>query len=183
MIILIGPSGVGKSSFLDCLLKDYPQSRDIITYTTRSMRQGESEGNPYHFVTSAQFERLKSQGFFVEYATVHNNNYGTPLDQIEQAWKQNQIVVMDIDIQGAKTLKSKFPQALSIFILPPNLDALRNRVLKREGNEPKDMNLRMRNAEIEMAQASKFDHQIINDHFEVAYSSLKKIIDQFLRNG
>jgi guanylate kinase len=183
MILLIGPSGVGKSSFLDQALKDFPALRDTITYTTRSMRKGESQGQPYHFVTMERFKELIAQGFFVEHAKVHDNLYGTPSDQIEESWRLGRVVIMDIDVQGAKTFKAKYPQALSVFILPPSIDSLRQRIVKREGSVPADIEVRMRNAEMEMALANQFDRQIINDSFAVAYGQLKKLIEEFLERG
>lgn len=181
MILLIGPSGVGKSSFLDRALQDFPQLRDTITYTTRAMRQGESEGNPYHFVSVPRFKELLGQGFFVEHAQVHDNLYGTPSSQIEESWALGRVVIMDIDVQGAKTFKTRYPSALAVFILPPSIDSLRNRIIKREGKVPKDIDVRMKSAEREMALADRFDCQIINDDFEPAYARLKKLIEEFIQ--
>ncbi len=182
LIVLIGPSGVGKSSFLERALVDFSQLRDAITYTTRAMRQGESEGQPYHFVTRPKFEELIKQGFFIEFAEVHGNLYGTPVHQLEDAWKSNQVVVMDVDVQGARTFQAKYPEALTIFILPPTIDALRQRIIKREGKIPKDMELRLKNAEGEMAQAHLFSHQVVNDDFTAAYGQIKKLIEDFIGN-
>jgi len=181
MVILIGPSGVGKSSFLERALTDFAQLRDTITYTTRSMRQGESEGCPYHFVSKAKFQELLKQNFFIEHAEVHGNLYGTPYSQLEEAWLKNEVIVMDVDVQGAYTFKAKFPTALTVFILPPSIDALRQRILKREGKPPSDMAVRLENAEKEIAQSTQFDHQITNDDFDVAYGQLKKLIEDLLR--
>lgn len=180
MILLIGPSAVGKSSLLDKALTEFERLRDTITYTTRGMRKGESQGQPYHFVTKEEFKTKITENFFVEYAEVHGNLYGTPSDQIEESWRLGKVVIMDIDVQGAKTFKSKYPQALAIFILPPSIDSLRQRIISREGRIPDDIEVRMRNAEIEMAQAGQFDRQIVNDNFNQAYSQLKKLIEEFL---
>lgn len=183
MIILIGPSGVGKSSFLDRAVLDFSRLRDTVTYTTRAMRTGEKEGQPYHFVSREQFQKLITQGFFVEHAEVHGQFYGTPLHQLEDAWGEKDVLIMDVDVQGAHTFKSKYPDSLTIFILPPNLDALRHRLIKRgRGEAPIDLDVRLRNAEIEMAQAPRFDHQVINDNFDVAYAEIKKLIEEYLRN-
>lgn len=177
MMILVGPSGVGKSSFLDRALEEIPSIMDIITYTTRSMRTGEEEGQPYHFISRDEFEKRIEQGFFVEWAEVHGNLYGSSADQLEQAWSEGKVVVMDVDVQGAKTIKEKYPQCMTVFILPPSSDALRQRVIKREGGEPKDLNLRMENAVKEMELAETFDRQIVNSDFETAYSEIKKMIE------
>lgn len=180
MILLIGPSAVGKSSLLDKALADFPQLRDTITYTTRGMRKGESQGHPYHFVSKEEFKQKISGNFFVEYAEVHGNLYGTPSDQIEETWRLGRVVIMDIDVQGAKTFKSKYPQSLAIFILPPSINALRQRIIKRENKVPDDIEIRMRNAQIEIGQVGEFDRQIVNDNFNHAYAQLKKLIEEFL---
>lgn len=183
MIIVAGPSGAGKSSFLERAIKDYDQLVDTVTYTTRRMRAGESEGHPYHFVSEAKFRELIDQGFFIEWAHVHDRMYGTPMHQLTDAWREGKVVIMDVDVQGAKTFKSKYPQALSVFILPPSIDALRQRVMKRDGKVPADLELRMQNAQKEMAQASQFDRQVTNDQFEQAYSEFKKMIEEILENS
>lgn len=183
MVILIGPSGVGKSSFLEKALKDFSQLRDTVTYTTRPMRQGESEGNPYHFVGSEKFRELIRQNFFVEHAEVHGNLYGTPLYQLEEAWNKGEVIIMDVDVQGAKTFQRLYPQALTIFILPPSIDALRQRIIKRGGKAPSDLDLRLKNAELELAQAETFMHRLINDDFSLAYAELKRLIEAFLRSS
>jgi len=183
MILLIGPSGVGKSSFLDKALIDFPVLRDTITYTTRAMRTGESQGQPYHFVTKERFRELLEKNFFVEHAEVHGNLYGTPRDQIEESWRLGRVVIMDIDVQGAKTFKAQFPQALAIFVVPPSIDALRQRIISREGKVPGDIEVRMRTAEKEMTLADRFDRRLVNDDFHAAYAQLKKLIEEFLGAG
>ncbi len=181
MLILIGPSGVGKSTFLSRCLEDYDQFVDTITYTSRSLRKGESEGHPYHFVSEERFKELIDEGFFIEWAKVHNCYYGTPEHQIYDTWKQGKIVIMDVDVQGAKTFKAKFPQALTVFILPPSVDALRKRVSRRDGGAPKDIETRMKNAQIEIDQAKDFDLRLINEDFETAYAELRKMIEENLK--
>lgn len=181
ILILVGPSGAGKSSFLDRALEDYSQLRDVITCTTRAMRAGETDGNPYFFINRDRFQELIKQDHFVEWAEVHGNLYGVPENQIHEAWEQGKAVIMDIDIQGARTLKAKFPQSLSIFVNPPSIEELRQRVTKRAGGTPpKDLELRMQNAEKEMACAGEFTHQVVNEDFEACYKEIKKIIEESL---
>ncbi len=181
IIILVGPSGAGKSSFLDRALEDYPQLRDVITCTTRQMRPGEKDGDPYFFINKKRFLELTQQDYFVEWAEVHGHLYGVPENQIHEAWRQNKAVIMDIDVQGARTLKSKFPQSLSIFILPPSIEELRQRVIRRSGGQsPTDLDLRMQNAEREMTSAYRFNHQLVNKDFERCYKEIKKIIEESL---
>lgn len=180
LIIVAAPSGAGKSSFVERICKDDPRLVDIITFTTRKMRKGETEGSPYHFIESEDFQNKIKQGFFVEWAKVHTNFYGTSYKSIEDAWAQGKCGIMDIDIQGVVTFKSKFPDAKTIFILPPSIDELRRRIEKRDGGMPADIEVRMANAEKEIREASKFDFQIVNDDFEQSYGEFKKIIEELL---
>src|SRR4051794_2073706 len=127
MVLIIGPTAVGKSSILERALSDHPQLVDIITYTTRPMRAGESEGHPYHFVSDSDFKRRIEQRFFIEWALVHGRMYGTPRDQVEKATAEGRGIIIDIDVQGAKTMLKEFPEAVTIFLMPPSVDALRQR--------------------------------------------------------
>lgn len=181
MIILAAPSGAGKSSFVEKICQEDGRLVDTVTYTTRAMRKGESEGKPYHFVSREQFEAKLKDNFFVESAVVHNHLYGTPYYQLEEAWKQEKCVIMDVDVQGAKTFKQKFPNAKTLFILPPSIDELRRRIQRRDGQVPKDLEVRMKNAELEMQQSSTFDRQIINDDFAKAFAEFKKIVEEWLK--
>jgi guanylate kinase len=176
MIIVAAPSGAGKSSFVERISQEDNRLVDIITYTTRAQRRGESQGRPYHFVSREEFERLLNEDFFVEHARVHENMYGTPIDQLEKAWDLGKCVIMDVDVQGAETFRRKFPRSKSIFILPPSIDELRRRVFKRDGKVPGDIEVRMTNAEKEISRAHEFDFQIVNDIFETSYAEFKKIV-------
>jgi len=182
MIIISAPSGAGKSSFITRLLKDFPVLKDTITYTTRSMRTGESDGDPYYFVTRERFNELIEQGFFVEWARVHDNLYGTPLHQIDDALREGRVSIMDVDVKGAATFKKKYPDAVSIFILPPSVEELKRRILGRDKKIPEDLEIRLINAQMEMSLASGFDIQLINDDFEESYAKFKKLIENLLEN-
>lgn len=180
MIIIAAPSGAGKSSFVEKICKEEARLEDTVTYTTRTMREGESEGHPYHFVSFEKFEELKMKGFFVEWAKVHTNYYGTPLQQLEDAWEKGRCIIMDVDVKGAATFKEKFPDAKSIFILPPSIEELRRRVIKRDAKVPADLEVRMANAEKEIQEAKSFDFQLVNDVFETSYAQFKKIVEELL---
>jgi guanylate kinase len=180
IIILIGPSGVGKSSFIERVLKEEPAICDLITYTTRKPRAGEKEGDPYHFVSLEKFEELKKNNFFVETAKVHDNFYGTPWDQIRNAWAKNKVIIMDVDVQGARVFKRVFPKALTIFLAPPTIDALRQRILAR--GSVSNIEVRMQTAANEMKAAGEFSHHLVNDDFEVAYGQFRILIENLLKN-
>jgi len=180
MIIVAAPSGAGKSSFVERVSQEDSRLVDIITYTTRPMRRGESQGNPYHFVTAEEFQNLREKNFFVEFARVHMNWYGTPVDQIEKAWAHGKCVIMDLDVQGTATFKELYPDSKSIFILPPSIDELRRRVVKRDGKVPPDLEVRMENAQKEIARSKEFDFKVVNDEFESSYTVFKKIVEELL---
>ncbi len=183
LIMIAGPTAVGKSSFIERLLQDFPQFWDIITYTTRAPRAGESQGSPYFFVTQDEFKKKIDEGLFVEWANVHDSMYGVPRDQIEQAWKDKRPAVIDIDVQGAATIRKKYPEAIGIFLNPPSLDALRKRLEARAKGAPiKDLAVRLASAEKEMARAIEFTHILVNDEFEQTYAGFKNIIEKILRS-
>ena len=180
MIIVAGPSGVGKSSFVEAITKIFPILLDTVTCTTRPMRAGESPGHPYEFISTELFESRIQQNYFVEWARVHSSYYGTPKDQIDLAFAQNRVVIMDVDVQGVATFKAKYPDAKTIFIHPPSIEELRRRIQKRDGKEPKDIEVRMTNAANEIKKADQFDFQLVNEDFETSFAAFKKIVEGLL---
>ena len=180
MIIVAAPSGAGKSSFVEKLAAEDNRLHDVITYTTRIMRNHESQGKPYFFIPKEEFEKKIKEDFFIEWANVHTNLYGTSYEQINLAWARNKVVIMDIDIQGVETFKRKFPDAKTVFILPPSIEELKRRVIKRDGAPPPDLEVRMINAEKEMQKADQFDIRIINDDFERSFEEFKKIVENWI---
>lgn len=175
IIAVAAPSGGGKSTFIARATKDFPCLEDTVTTTTRKIRPGEREGNPYHFVSKEVFEERIDQGLFVEWARVHTHYYGTPKETIENIWKRGRVAIMDIDVQGIMSLTKIYPQIETVFILPPSMEELRRRIESRDGPAP-DIELRLKNARTEMAQAPFFKHRIINDDLNTAYHEFKKII-------
>jgi guanylate kinase len=180
LLLIIGPTAVGKSSIIEKALADFPRLCDIITYTTRSMRAGESEGNPYHFVSEEKFKALAATDFFLETANVHGRLYGTPRDQIVRASQEGKGIIIDIDVQGAKKLMSQFDEAITVFLMPPSLDALKERFIKRGITNQADLDKRLESAEKEMAQAQDFHHIVVNDRLDSAYQAVCQIIRALL---
>jgi guanylate kinase len=180
MIIVAAPSGAGKSSFVERIIKEETRLVDIITFTTRNIRKGETAGVQYNFIGQEDFQKKIQENFFVEWAKVHTNFYGTSYESLEKTWSAGKCAIMDIDIQGVATFKSKYPDAKTIFILPPSIDELRRRIEKRDGGMPHDIEVRMANAEKEIAEAKSFDFRIVNDNFEHSYAEFKKIIEELL---
>lgn len=182
MIIVVGPSGVGKSTLVDKITAEVSQLFDTVTYTTRAMRKGEREGVPYHFVAEDKFRELVEQNFFVEWAMVHNKMYGTPRDQIDSAIAAGRIVIMDVDVQGAQTFRDKYPLSFTIFVMPPSIDELRNRIRKRDKMSEHELEIRMKNAQNEIALAKTFDMQIVNADFNTSYAQFKKVVEEIVKN-
>jgi len=184
MVIVVAPSGAGKSTFIDeVITRPELGLKDTITYTTREIRSSESEGDPYHFISTEEFEAKIEQSFFVEWAKVHSSYYGTSFEQIRNYWKEGFVPIMDVDIQGATTFKSKFPEALVIFIKPPSLEALKERLLKRgDGVLPADFEVRMQNAKKEMDWAPNADESVINDDFQVAFEDFLNKVESYIKS-
>ena len=179
LIIVSAPSGAGKSSLCNRALKEFPTLVHSISYTTRTARPQEFDGDHYFFVKEKEFLNLIREGFFAEWAKVHSHYYGTSKKQLESTWKKGQTVIMDIDVQGASQLKEKYPFAHTIFILPPSIEELKKRLQKRDA-ETSFLNLRLKNAEEEMKMADQYDHQITNDNFETSYAKFHKIIESII---
>lgn len=163
LIVVSGPSGVGKDAALKRMReRDYP-FYFLVTNTTRPRRPDEIEGMDYHFVTNEQFQVMEQQGEFLERAVVYGYDYGNSRSEVRQALARGQDVIMRIDVQGAATIKRVVPDAVFIFMLPPSIDKLEARLRKRR-TEPEDyLRLRLHAARLEMNEVEKFDYAIINE--------------------
>ena len=176
LFVLSGPSGVGKSSLRENVRKKLPQLAYSISYTTRPPRHGEREGRDYHFVSEETFITMRETGAFVEWAFVHGNYYGTSADQLEEQRRQSMDVLLEIDVQGARQVKMRFPHACFIFVLPPDRETLKERLLKRGTEEGEDLETRLENAMGELLEASWYDYLVVNDNLDEAVEALKTII-------
>ncbi|MDZ4676619.1 MAG: guanylate kinase [Oligoflexia bacterium] len=183
LIIVSAPSGAGKSTLCARLVEEYPEIIENVSFTTRPPRNKEDDGVDYFFVDMAEFEEKKNRSFFVEHAMVHDHCYGVSFAQIETAIKSGRPIILDIDVQGAKTLLNKFPDALTIFVLPPSIEELERRLKSRDQGKTNNYMLRIKNAASEMAQAVHFKHQLINENLEEAYAQFKKVVETALRNS
>ena len=176
LFVLSGPSGVGKSSLRENVRKEFSQLAYSISYTTRPPRHGEAEGRDYHFVSKDTFLAMREAGAFVEWAIVHGNYYGTSGDRLEKQLNEYGDVLLEIDVQGARQVKARFPQACFIFVLPPDREALEERLLKRGTEQGEDIETRLENAMEELLEASWYDYLIINDDLDEAVEALKAVI-------
>ena len=182
LIIVSAPSGAGKSTLCAKLVEDYNEIIENVSFTTRPPRNQEQDGVDYFFIDKAEFEEKTGRDFFVESALVHGNYYGVSQAQIDTAIGAGRPIILDIDVQGARTLIHKYPDALTIFVMPPSIDELKRRLQGRDQGKTHNYELRIRNAEQEMDEARLFKHKIVNDDLEKAYSELKKIVETDLGN-
>jgi len=174
--MVVAPSGAGKSTLVNALLAQEPAIKLSISYTTRNPRPAEQHGREYYFTTVEDFLARRESGEFLESAEVHGNYYGTSRLLIEADMKAGRDVLLEIDWQGAQQVKKQFPQAVGIFILPPSIAALEERLKKRGQDEPNVIARRLLAAGGEIAHASEFEYVIINQEFAVALSELTAIV-------
>lgn len=178
LFIVSAPSGAGKSSLIQALLKTQPlyDTQVSISHTTRTMRDGEKEGEHYYFVSEQEFEAMIERSAFLEHAKVFSNYYGTSREAIEQVLATGVDVFLDIDWQGAQQIRQKMPDARSIFILPPSKNELDRRLRGRGQDSEAVIEQRMAQAVAEMTHYAEYDYLIVNDDFNLALSDLKTII-------
>ena len=176
IFVVSAPSGAGKSSLVKALLELDSHVRPSVSHTTRAPRGQEKHGREYYFVSPQEFDAMVQAQAFVEWANVHGNRYGTSKKAIEERVAQGGDVVLEIDFQGAMQIRQAFAQAVLIFILPPSWEELRARLERRGEDAPEIIEMRLKNAAQEMAQAHKFDYVIINELFERALFDLKTIV-------
>ena len=172
----MAPSGAGKTSLVSELLKREPNVHLSISHTTRDPRQGEQNGREYHFIDRAAFERMIASKDFLEHADVYGNYYGTSRKWIESQLAGDHDVLLEIDWQGAQQLRKLFPHMVGIFILPPSLPELRNRLKSRGKDSPEAIEKRMASARHEISHVLEFEYIIVNEKFEVALADLVAIV-------
>lgn len=176
LFIVAAPSGAGKSTLVNALLAQEPQIKLSISSTTRAPRPGEQDGREYHFTTVEDFIARQKAGEFLEHAEVHGNYYGTSRVVIEEQMRAGTDVLLEIDWQGAQQVRKQFPDAVGIFILPPSIPALEERLKKRGQDEPHVITRRILAAGGEMAHSPEFEYVIINQDFTTALSELNAIV-------
>lgn len=176
LIVLAGPSGVGKGTLLKRLLERHPEVSVSVSATTRSPRPGEVDGEHYYFVSRDRFNAMVEKDELLEWAEFAGNCYGTPKAPIEVAIARGQQVILEIELLGARQVRKSFPNAKQIFILPPSTQTLEDRIRSRGQDSEEAISKRLMQAKIELAAADEFDLQIVNDDLDVAFEQLETTI-------
>jgi len=176
LFVITAPSGAGKTSLIDAVMHDDPTLKLSISYTTRAPRKGEKNGVDYHFVDDPAFVAMKQRGEFLEDAEVHGHRYGTSKKVITDALARGDDLILEIDWQGARQVRSIYPQAIGIFILPPSVEELERRMRARGQDADEVIRRRVDAAREELSHAGEFRYAIINKHFETAKQELAEII-------
>ena len=176
MLMVVAPSGAGKSSLVNALLQKDPDIGLSVSYTTRAPRPGEVNGREYNFLSEQEFLKRKDAGDFLEWANVHGNYYGTSKSWIESQMKNGKDVILEIDWQGARQVQQLIPQAIWIFILPPSIQTLEDRLRKRAQDDEATIQKRVAAAKDELAHVAEANYLIVNDNFEQALSDLNQVV-------
>jgi len=177
LFIIAAPSGGGKTSLVNALLKTDPRLVLSVSHTTRAARPGEIDGQHYYFVGEAEYEQMVNRGDFMEYARVFDHHYGTNRNSVARQLKQDRDVILEIDWQGARQVRAVFPDCCSIFIIPPSLEDLRKRLTGRGQDSASVIQRRMRDAQAEISHWAEFDYLVVNDNFDAALEELLAIIN------
>lgn len=177
LCVISGPSGVGKGTIVKELLARRKDLKLSISATTRYIREGEKDGVDYFFKTEEEFDKLVEEGKLLESAFVHGNKYGTPKQFVEDEIDKGNIVILEIDVQGAKQIKENFDNAIYVFVIPPSMKAIEERLRKRGTEKEEDVNLRIENSINEFKSIVMYDYFLLNDEVEAAVDRLDYFLD------
>jgi guanylate kinase len=177
LLVLSGPSGAGKGTLVDRLIAQRPQCVFAISSTTRPRRSNEKDGVQYEFVSREEFDRRRAANYFLETAEVHGHFYGTPAAFVDDNVRGGRVVVLDVDVQGGASVRQARPEAVSVFIFPPSIDSLRQRLLGRNTDSADVVERRLKNAPGEIAQYAEYQYGVVNDDLDQATARLVAIVD------
>ena len=176
LFVLSAPSGAGKSTLIDRAIREIPGIWHSVSATTRQPRKYEEEGVHYYFMERGAFEKTIAEGHFLEWAEVHGECYGTPSEEVDRRLAGGEDVIMDLDVQGALQVKKHRPEAILIFIIPPSLEALRERIEDRRTETEESIRRRLSIAEKEMSHRDQYEQVIVNDVLDDAFGDLAGVI-------
>jgi guanylate kinase len=176
VFVITGPSGVGKGTLIRELCRRVRGLELSVSATTRQPREGEEDGRDYHFLTSVEFARRADEGDFLEHATYSGHRYGTLRSEVERRLGEGKSVLLEIEVQGARQVRAAMPEAVLVFIAPPDPEALRERLEGRGTDDPEAIDERLRTAEGELAAQQEFQHVVVNDDVERAAEELAEIV-------
>jgi guanylate kinase len=176
VVVITGPSGVGKGTLIRLLRERLPELALSVSATTREPRAGETQGEDYWFLSDEEFDRRVARGDFVEWAEYSGRRYGTLREELERHTSRGRPVVLEIEVQGARQVREALPDAVQIFIRPPSDDALRDRLIGRGTDDPEQVERRLRVAEEELEAAGEFQHVVVNDRLDQAAEALAAIV-------
>jgi guanylate kinase len=176
VFVITGPSGVGKGTLIQGLMRRQPKLGLSVSATTRSPRSGERDGEHYHFLSRAEFDRRVAAGDFVEHADYAGRSYGTLRSELDAHLAAGTPVLLEIEVQGARQVRAAMPEAVQVFIAPPSLAALRARLVGRGTDDEEEVSRRLAVAERELAAQPEFSHVVVNDRLEDALGELERIV-------
>jgi len=183
LFVISAPSGAGKTTLCSTIRSEFPDLLYSVSYTTRKPRSGEREGVDYHFIKTEEFRQRIREGRWAEWAEVYGNLYGTSADFIDANLSAGSDILLDIDVQGTLQILQHYPQAVTIFILPPDLDTLRRRLEGRGTEGAEEMAARLADAKAEIARSDIYRHVIVNDRLAEAQHDLKTLIARYRSEG
>jgi guanylate kinase len=184
IIIVSGPSGCGKSTLIARLRREFPELGFSVSHTTRPPRPGEQDGREYHFLSAARFAAMVRAGGFAEWAVVHGQRYGTSWKEVRDRTRNGGTVLLDVDVQGARAIRRRFPEAIAVFIVPPSLAALKQRLRRRQQRLDDEARRRLKAALGELRAWRGYDYIVVNDELEAALADLRCLLRAFrLRAG
>ena len=176
LILFSGPSGVGKDTLLDILIRKNPNFQKSISITTRERREGEVDGVDYYFITPDDFEAMLDSGEVLEFAKYGKNLYGTPKKPVDKWLSEGKTVILKIEVQGAAKIKKMYPDAIAIFIMPPSMETLESRLRQRGTENEEDLVRRLTIARDEIEKSRDYDYIVVNDNLEAATDLISKIL-------
>lgn len=175
-LVIAAPSGAGKTTLARALVEKHEDIEFSVSATTRGRRNYEQGSRDYRFVDDGEFDRMARDGELIEWATVHNRKYGTPRSEVAARLKEGRVVVLDIDVQGARQVRAAMPDAVLVFVLPPSAEELRQRLTRRASEDPEERHVRLNTARQELKAAGEFDYIVVNDDFAQALATMEGII-------